>query len=265
MSTAEMPSVPRDCATEALANYENALSLCPDNHEARWNKGLARAVPGPISRGLEELRIAMGEGDGALEAQFRSTIVAGRRAACGSHDSPARRAGVGRHAPVRSLCPDGRTTWRQGAAGGAAAAPAPAVRYRRGLGRLRPRRKAARIRSALPADEPAARLRHRVELHPCGDSLHRRLRRSGFEVARAYGRKAGAADRHCLGGQRRAQEQQQALNRAGTVRATLEDAGSGVREHPEGVDPVGCGRARSIMRACCMSVGSWATLPTRPP
>jgi hypothetical protein len=64
---------------EALVNYENALSLCPDNHEARWNKGLVELSLGQFREGWKNYESRWAKEMAHLRRNFVQPLWRGER------------------------------------------------------------------------------------------------------------------------------------------------------------------------------------------
>src|SRR5262245_14896304 len=104
--------------------------------------------------------------------QLRPPALARRISVTTQHDPAARRAGIGRHDPVRALCPAAGAHGRQGRAGGAAAARGATSTARgreRGGGARRP---ASALRRPLPFRQSSAGAQDRARDDPGRGSLY---------------------------------------------------------------------------------------------
>jgi hypothetical protein len=70
------------CA-EALVNYENALSLCPDNHESRWNKGLVELSLGQFREGWRNYESRWAKEMAHLRRNFAQPLWRGKKTLAG--------------------------------------------------------------------------------------------------------------------------------------------------------------------------------------
>ena len=142
---------------EALDAYRKALALAAGQRRRAFQRGAVAAHRRRLPARLRGIRVALeAHRHGCASRGFASAPWLGEVSAGGQDHPAARRAGLGRHHPVRALRAAAGARRRQGRARGAAGAQGTARGLRRrGIGD-RPRRAAAAVRPALPAGEPAA-------------------------------------------------------------------------------------------------------------
>ncbi|CCD00086.1 protein of unknown function (plasmid) [Azospirillum baldaniorum] len=160
----------RRAARRATLRGVRRLPGCPAGLPARPRRRASGARGQPAGPGRPARRMG-----GIRVAPAPPARPALGRGAAGRPAHPAaRRAGIRRHHPVRPLRPAGDARRRPGDPGHASVAVPSAALVGSGDPGAGARPRPGAARSPLPADEPAARLRHRSDEHPGSTRLPRR-------------------------------------------------------------------------------------------